>query len=216
MGLVLLSAPGALVVSRARFKTWARVDDPSDAGEQATQDAEIDELLTDVGLHIEDEVGERLISQQWRWDFHGWPNPSRLDHRRVSGIGGVVGADVIELPVGPVISVDSIEYYASADGADTTLATNKYVVTKSRRRARVEPAYGECWPEVREREDAIRITMTVGYGAEESNIPGPIKRAALIIAAHWWEHREAVMMGNYSTIPHSAERILGNWDAGRY
>ena len=215
--LELISGPGAPIVSQARFKLWARVDDPADAGEAADQDAEIDELLLEVSGHIEDEIEEKLISQQWQWLFPCWPYADRYTPRRVDGIGGAVGLDVIELPLGPVISVDSIEYYAAdADETDTVLASSKYVVTKGRRRSRIEPAKGECWPTVADREDAIRITLTVGYGATDADVPGQLKRAALMIAAHWWEHREAVMAGNYATIPQGAERILGNWHSGRY
>jgi uncharacterized phiE125 gp8 family phage protein len=67
----------------------------------------------------------------------------------------------IELPVGPLRAVQSIEYVDTA-GALQTLSASAYRVDKYAERGRIEPAYGTVWPSTLEVSNAVIVKYTAG------------------------------------------------------
>lgn len=90
------------------------------------------------------------------------------------------------VPVGPLISVTSIEYVDSA-GQTQTLSASDYVVDINHSVGRVYPAYNVTWPIPRYQKDAV----TVIYVAGNSVIPAEIKTALLLLVGHWYENPNA-------------------------
>ena len=43
--------------------------------------------------------------------------------------------------------------------------------------------------------NAYEIAFTAGYGDEASDVPAPIRQALKLLVAHWFEHREPVVLG---------------------
>ncbi len=71
-------------------------------------------------------------------------------------------ANCIELPMPPLVSVDSITYVDNA-GDTQTLATSYYTVDTESVPGRVFLAYGKSWPTTRSVRNAVTITFTAGY-----------------------------------------------------
>ena len=118
------------------------------------------------------------------------------------------GVTMINLPVYPVLSVDSITY---VDLAGDTQTLTGYEVDSDGVPARirvVEP------PDVKEGLSNLTINVTVGYESGTSPasadlIPAVIKQAILMMVGQMYEHRESVVTGAISTkIPQSFEYLL--------
>jgi len=118
------------------------------------------------------------------------------------------GEVIINLPVYPVISVDSISY-VDRDGATQTLTG--YEVDSDRVPARirmVEP------PDVETGLSKVTIDLTAGYGSGTSPasadlIPSSIKQAILLMVGQMYEHRENVVVGQGATeVPMAFQYLL--------
>lgn len=104
-----------------------------------------------------------------------------------------IPAGDIVLPHAPLQSVSAVEYVDAA-GANQTLSTSLYTVHRHGDPGRIRPAYGQQWPTVRDQRDAMTVTFVAGY-ASASLVPASIRQAILMLAAHWYEHREAAVDG---------------------
>jgi uncharacterized phiE125 gp8 family phage protein len=61
----------------------------------------------------------------------------------------------------------------------------------------------------KERANAIRNEYICGYGAAATNVPPALRQAMLLLIAHWFENREAVVTGTIATtIPLSARSLI--------
>ena len=119
----------------------------------------------------------------------------------------------IYLPYGQLQSVDSVKY-KDGDGVEQTLASSEYIVSDSREPAFIEPAYSKSWPTTRLESDAVRVRFTCGYGAPNT-VPGEIKHVLLMLVAHYFEHREAVVLNaSPQTLPMGVEMLLRQFNLG--
>jgi len=83
--------------------------------------------------------------------------------------------------------------YTDGNGAVQTLAAAHYQVDvgNDATPGRVKPVSGECWPDTHEDTyNAVMLTYTAGYGADESSVPVLIKQAILLQVAKWYQNRE--------------------------
>jgi uncharacterized phiE125 gp8 family phage protein len=108
---------------------------------------------------------------------------------RRDGLGGV-----IRLPVAPVMSVDEISYLDCA-GEEQVLATGLWRVRRSVMPWQIIPAHLATWPTVLPDLDTVGIRMTVGFGPAASDVPEDLRAAIKSLAAHFYENREAVVIG---------------------
>lgn len=118
----------------------------------------------------------------------------------------------VELPWGEVIDVEAVTY-VDQDGVQQTWSD--YLLDATTEPARLAPAYGESYPATRTQSGAITIRYRAGYAPGDGsptdyaeNVPAAIKAAILMTAAHWFEHREAVIDGNVMETPLSAQSLL--------
>ena len=100
---------------------------------------------------------------------------------------------VIELPYGPVQSITSV-VYVDENGDSQTISADNYQLDNNREPARLAPARLCTWPSTdNETLAAVTITYVTGWD-DTDNIPTGYKHAIKLLAAHWWEHPEAVTM----------------------
>lgn len=114
---------------------------------------------------------------------------------------------VIALPLGPVASIQSIEY-VDASGATTTLAGDQYTFLPATGKAnsRIVPGFGLSWPTARPQDRSVTITFVAGFAA---GVPEEIKAAILLHVGHLYENRSAVNIGNItSELPLAYEDLL--------
>lgn len=136
-----------------------------------------------------------------------------------------VGAGAISLSVPPVRAVSSLSYQ-DWNGAVQTAALADYRVDMDSGFARIRPKAG-TWPcgafleleavsgygayvdSFEGLDYALPFTLVDNspMGAEE--IPRAMRMATLLLAAHWYENREATMPGISTTkIPHGVDALL--------
>lgn len=138
-------------------------------------------------------LGRALLTQTWYWRSDCFPRRE------------------IILPLGPVQSVTMVRYYNSTDtqvdwvDATTSPDTNKWQVDLGGQyRARVRPSAAELtWPQTSDDVyNAVEVEFVAGYG-DAADVPKQIKRAALMLCAHYYENREATtnMAANFGELP---------------
>lgn len=180
MRYVLVTPPAEDLISRDDAKAQLRVghDDEDDL---------IDDLIAEVSAHLEGRVGilgRALVSTTYRLEV--W-RPY---------------CDQIRINMPDVQSISGINYLVS--GTPTAWSSSEYRLGYHRSSAAfVEPAEGYGWPSADDREDAFQITFVAGYG-DATAVPKPIIRAAKLLIGAWYENREAVGEGGWSSLPRPA------------
>ena len=94
----------------------------------------------------------------------------------------------------PDVSAVSIAY-VDPDGATQTLDAALYHLVHDAMGGRVDLAHGAAWPATAIRPDAVRVTVTAGYGTTAADVPHPIKAAILLMVADLYRNRETVTIG---------------------
>jgi uncharacterized phiE125 gp8 family phage protein len=159
----------------------------------------VDSLITRATNYVENETRRQLINATYVFSFDMFPH-----------------GDVIYSPVSPLGSVTSIQYL-DADGVSQTLSTDVYAVDTIRDPGRIYLKSGQEWPSTLDQEQAVTITAVAGYGSASTDVPEPLIQvpepliqAVLMLAAHFYEHREAVdPKGNtFAPVPMGVERLI--------
>ena len=102
------------------------------------------------------------------------------------------GADPIELPCPPLLSVTEIGYRGST-GEETILPLSDYLVDAGCEPGRILPAFGTNWPAFTPYPSSpVRIRFIAGY----EDLPVSIRLAMLLLIGHWYENREATGTAN--------------------
>lgn len=183
MGLVLTAAPAVEPLTVDEAKTHLRIDHGDD-------DTLLASLIASSRLNIEAALDLALITQSWSWKLDAWPDPG-----------------VLELPVRPVPSVEAVRITRS-DGTVDELSPDQFHVDGSSTPPRLVATSG-AWPNPGIPALGIEIAFTAGFGNAASDVPQPIRQALLMLAAHWYEHREPVEIGGEGTrIPGTVSALL--------
>ena len=182
MALILTSGPATEPVTVADAKAHLRIDGTN-------EDILIASLLLTARLHIEAALGLALITQSWRLQLDAWPT-----------------RPAVTLPLHPVSAITSITTTA-ADGTITTLAPSATLLDTGPppRIVRTGPA----WPQITAVANGIAIAFTAGFGPAPADVPAPIRQAMLLLAAHWYEHRDPIEIGEPDTaIPKAVSDLV--------
>lgn len=166
-------APADLL-SLAEAKEHLRRDDDDENGFISSLISAVSALLDDP----DGPVGRALVEQTWT--FKDWPPSRRL-----------------VLPVSPVISVESIEYFDAAE-VQQTLTVSDFHLRANEDEAFLEPKAGISWPAMAALPDAVTVTYKAGYGAA-ADVPEDLRQASKLLLGHWYENREAVVVGTIAT-----------------
>lgn len=183
-GLVQITPPAAEPVLLADAKLHVRQDITDD-------DAYITTLIQVARAHVENWIGQRLITQTWNLILDDFP----------------IGSREIIIPYGPVQSVASVTYIDSGGTLQTYPAPN-YTLDVATFVARLYPIYSLIWPITRYQRNAITVQYTTGYGAAGSNCPQNIVHAIKMLVAHWYEQREILVESRLAPLPQAVEALL--------
>lgn len=116
----------------------------------------------------------------------------------------------------PLQSVSSITY-VDLNGVEQTLSPDTYKVDKMSDPARITAAYNKSFPYSRCENGSVKITAVVGYGPDASYVPKTIKQAMLLLIAHLYENREAVVAGkSLSEAPLTVKYLLSPYKDIRF
>ncbi|ADZ71351.1 head-tail connector protein [Polymorphum gilvum] len=148
------------------------------------EDALLAELIAAARSQVERETRRALIAQGWRAYFDAWP-----------------AGRIVRLPVAPVIAVAAVTVYGT-DGLPADLDPVDWRLDGPAARLRVAAGAGG------DAANGIEIDFTAGYGAAPADVPAPLRQAIRLLAAHWYEHREAGSDLALASVPHGLDRLL--------
>jgi uncharacterized phiE125 gp8 family phage protein len=180
VSLKLITPPTLDIVSVAEMKAHLRVDNNE-------EDALIATYIKAAIAHLDGYkgvLGWCLGVQTWQLAYDTFPDGP------------------IRLPVGPLVDVVGIEY-ADAGGAYTTLPSTAYEVDAVSDPGWIVPV--EAWPSV-DGTNAVLITFRAGH-ATVAEIHPAIPVIVMLLAAHWYQNREAVAE-SMSEVPMSASALI--------
>jgi uncharacterized phiE125 gp8 family phage protein len=182
MTLTRIAAPAVEPVTLSEAKAHLRVTDTA-------EDALISGLIKAAREEVEQATGLALITQDWRLYLDNWP-PSGLVRLRRHPVQSVIqvtvynGAGTPETVVPPDVNLDRINRPARFLMPDGVKAPGKAM-------------------------NGIEIDFRAGYGATGVDVPDGLKRAILLLAAFWYEHRGAQGgSGSPSVWPDGFERLI--------
>jgi len=117
-------------------------------------------------------------------------------------------ADIITIPLPPLMSVSSVTYYGTGSTANT-MTTTSYVVDSASSPGRLSLAYGESWPSIDMRPvNGVVVKFTAGYGSAATSVPTFVKQAIKLLVGHWYEHREDTDIKKLENIPAGVDSLL--------
>ena len=120
-------------------------------------------------------------------------------------------SDVSELFKSPIqTTLFNIKYWDTT-GTLQSLATTKYTLDNVSKPARLVPSPDESWPSIIDGLNAIEVNYNVGVD-NASDVDMAIKQALLLTIGHWYQNREAVIVGRQvNEIPMSAKYLLDQY-----
>ena len=155
--------PAAEPLSTAEAKAHLRIAHDS-------EDTLLAGLVRAAREEVERATGLALIDQSWRLVLDGWPAGGLALLRRT-----------------PVREVLSVTVYDD-QGAASVLAPGSYALDAVSAPARLyftdRPSPGLVL-------NGIEVDFTAGFGEAGTDVPDLLKRAMLILVAHWYEFRGA-------------------------
>lgn len=161
MTLIRTIDPAVEPVTLAEAKAHLRL---SHAGE----DELLSGLLRAARQEVERSTGMALVEQGWRLVLDDWPRGNR-----------------VALPVHPVREILSVTVFGS-EGEASLLDPAHYQADTLSRPARV---HFEVAPAPLRRVNGVEIDFTAGFGEAGTDVPDLLRRAILLLAAHWYEFR---------------------------
>ena len=100
----------------------------------------------------------------------------------------------IPLSVDPLIEVQKVEYIAPGATTWSEVPADQYEVFEAVSGAWVVPLEGFSWPDTANRVECVRVTYQAGY-ASADKVPRGIVQAAKLLLGHYFENREATLVG---------------------
>tara|TARA_R110002110_G_scaffold79732_15_gene208108 strand:+ start:6820 stop:7392 length:573 start_codon:yes stop_codon:yes gene_type:complete len=165
MTLMMLTGPAEEPVTLGEARAHLRLD-------ATDEDALLGVLVTAARTALEAVTRRAFVTQDWRLLLDDWP------------------AHAISLPLAPVQAVTAV----TVAGLDETVTLDEefYEVDAGGEPPRIAAMRGQAWPLPATMMAGIAIEFTAGYGPAAS-VPAPLKQAVLLLAAHWFEHRDPLM-----------------------
>lgn len=164
---VLVTPPSGNVVDLDELKLWLKIDAADDDGSIEKQLAGAIAAFDGVRSPMR----RCLLTQTWRQDFEDW---------------GAYG--YLRLPFFGVSGV--VVKYSDSDNVEQTVSADEYQLLEDECGSYVSFTDGFSEPAVYARSDAVRVTMTCGFGVAE-DIPADIIMAIWRMVAFSNENRES-------------------------
>lgn len=175
MSYVVVTAPVAEPLSVAEFKLAARV----------TNTAE-DTLISDIIIpaarrRYETDTRRQVVTATYDYFLDDFTTAKKGD------------GSCIEIPKPPLASITSVKYF-DTDGVEQTFDSSKYLVSSGKVPGVIAPVSGEQWPETQSTRPLERVTIRFVAGVDVSAVDPVDKQAMSLLALHWFENREAVVV----------------------
>jgi len=170
MALVMTAAPAAEPISLAEAKAHLRIDADD-------EDQLLTSLIVAARSLVERALALALVTESWSLYLDSWPR-----------------SGAIALPIAPVQAVAAVRIY-DPDDTPTDVSSGTYAVDVLSDPARLVLSSGAAQLMPARRLNGFEVAFTAGYGDEAGDVPEPIRQALKLLVAHWFEHREPVVLG---------------------
>ena len=158
-----------------------------------SEDALIASLVKAAREELEQATGLALISQGWRLYLDCWP-----------------ATQTVLIHKAPVIVADRRHDIYDDAGAPSSPPLSGFVLDRFSRPARI--AVPDAIAAPGKKLNGIEIDFTAGFGATGVDVPDGLKRAIMLLAAHWYEFRGAETFDRESAAwPPSFERFVSRY-----
>ncbi len=179
---VLITGPGIEPVSLNEAKAWLRLD-------SVDEDALVTALITAARLTVEAASRRLLIHQTWRLVIDYWP------------VGGIVKVQLS--PFKAILAARSYDVYGNA----TTYDPAGFSVDKASEPARIMAA-NNIAPVTGRPFGGIELDVQLGFGANASDVPQPLRQAMLLLVALWFENRGDGIGGAGEPLPPAIKALI--------
>lgn len=172
LNATLITPPAAPLLTLDEVRQHVKQDDDDD-------DAVLTGLIAVAMGRLDGDrsiLGRCLINQTWAESWCDFP-----------------AGDVLPLGLAPVVSVVGISYY-DFDNIERTFA-GPYSAHNRAEGSYAKLGRNVSFPATYERDDAVTVTYTAGYGATADKVPAEIKHAAKMLIGDWYFNRETSMIG---------------------
>jgi uncharacterized phiE125 gp8 family phage protein len=182
---VRTTAPAETPVSLDEAKAHCRVDHDDD-------NAVITTLIAAAAAYVDGwtgVLGRCLVDQTWRISFRD------------------LTAQCIRLPF-PNVSTATVTYY-DTDNAEQTVAAGDFTILADACGSFIRFDDSFAVPSLYDdRLDAVQVEFTAGYG-DAADVPAAIKAAILLLVGHYYENREASVIGaSVENLPMGVDALL--------
>jgi len=136
-------------------------------------------------------IGKALIHQTWALSVETY------------------GADnTIDIPVTPVSSITSIQYFDN-ENVSRTLTVSDFYLYGNQDRAWIKAKPGVVIPAVFDRLDAITVTFVAGFSDNSAGVPNSIRQAMSLLISHWYENPTGVAAREtVSELPFAVQSLI--------
>ena len=177
MTAALITPPTLEPVTLADAKAHLRID-----GDDDDDDDFLTAAIVAARSHVESLTRRVLLEQGWRVYLDAWPRKR-----------------IVTILVAPLISVDEVTVFDPA-GDPVAVTTDDYEVDTVAVPGRL--VLSSPLPVIVGRAvNGIEIDVTAGYGPSSVDVPAPLRQAALMLVAHWYEHRGVVGHDQAGNVP---------------
>jgi uncharacterized phiE125 gp8 family phage protein len=188
MTLVRTVGPSAEPVTLAEVKAHLRLD-------HGSEDDLLSGLIRAAGEDVERTTGLALLDQAWRLVLDAWPRDG-----------------CVAIMVHPVREILSVTAYGS-EGEASVINPARYQADTVSRPARLH-FVGP--PEALRVLNGIEIDFTAGFGEAGTDVPDLLRRAILLLVAHWYEFRASFGPDDQPvSYPAGYERLIASYRARR-
>ena len=175
IGYKVTSGPAVEPVTLTEAKAQCRVIDTS-------EDTLITNLIVAARQYAENYLNFAVIDQQITAKFADFPD----------------SRGSIDLPMTQLLSVTSVSYVDST-GATQTVSSADYLADTFSNPGVIYLAAGKNWPtSVADQGAVLTVVYQAGLATNAAGVPQAIKQAMLLLIGHWFENREAIVVGTTS------------------
>jgi len=178
MSLTLLSPAAGEPITLSELKDHLRIT-------QNDEDVLINGYLVAAVRAIEARGSIAMLTQSWRLALDGVPE------------------ETVFLPIAPAVSINAV-MIIDRDGVPQPVLSETYEFAAGSpgRLRRAAP-----WPQPGVGVAGVQIDFTAGY-ADAASVPVPLKQAARILAAHFYERREALSDTRLYAVPQTVDALI--------
>ena len=179
MNYTQVTAPTTEPISLQEAKDYLRVD-------SNVEDTLITALIKAARSKVENDTWRKMITQTLLLS---------MDKNEVKKFIGITGS--------PIQTINYVKYF-DINVVQQTLSTGSYQPNLLN-----EPAIIEItdMPQMADRMNALQIEFVCGYGVAAS-VPEDLKLAMKLLIGHYYEHREAVTVGNMKDLPMAYDALI--------